>query len=423
MNLKKLIALVLCVAMLAICPGIGRAAENADASDFQGMDDPQLLRYLEESVYDSLDETLDGSRYIIEDVKAVYISQEYIDEVAFNTRANIYFGYTLSELDDFFDGNRYVFTCGEDGRTAVQEFERYPDNTDAMILKNLAIGTGVILFCVTVSVVSGGVASGAATATAAHTISLVFAASAKTAAEMAAGGALFAAFAPAYATTFSGFYLAIMLVLFGLIVRAVSLEYRAHDPKWGKVWDVLFFIGSLLPALLFGVAIGNVYAGIPLDANGDYAGIPLLGLITLTTLLAFIFTFRKGRIASMRWLQNLAIVSPLFPFLAIEAGWFTAEIGRQPWVVYPATSSPEGVSLLTQASSSASVTSPELAITLALFLLIYLFLIIGWARIVIHLIKVGPHIDEGDEAGIETARKAGNNSNGNVGASIGKAGE
>lgn len=193
MNLKKLIALVLCVAMLAICPGIGRAAENADVSDFQGMDDPQLLRYLEESVYDSLDETLDGSRYIIEDVKAVYISQEYIDEVAFNTRANIYFGYTLSELDDFFDGNRYVFTCGEDGRTAVQEFERYPDNTDAMILKNLAIGTGVILFCVTVSVVSGGVASGAATATAAHTISLVFAASAKTATEMAAGGALFAA--------------------------------------------------------------------------------------------------------------------------------------------------------------------------------------------------------------------------------------
>lgn len=102
---------------------------------------------------------------------------------------------------------------------------------------------------------------------------------------LTAGGALFAAFAPAYATTFSGFYLAVMLVLFGLIVRAVSLEYRAHDPKWGKVWDALFFIGSLLPALLFGVAIGNVYAGIPLDANDDYAGIPLLGLITPFTLL------------------------------------------------------------------------------------------------------------------------------------------
>ena len=151
--------------------------------------------------------------------------------------------------------------------------------------------------------------------------------------------------------------------------------------------------------------------------------VAMFGLIGLTTLLAFIFTFRKGRIASMRWLQNLAIVSPLFPFLAIEAGWFTAEIGRQPWVVYPATSSPEGVSLLTQASSSASVTSPELAITLALFLLIYLFLIIGWARIVIHLIKVGPRIDESGEASNETARKTGNSSNGNVEASIGKAGE
>ena len=151
--------------------------------------------------------------------------------------------------------------------------------------------------------------------------------------------------------------------------------------------------------------------------------VAMFGLIALTTLLAFIFTFRKGRIASMRWLQNLAIASPLFPFLAIEAGWFTAEIGRQPWVVYPATSSPEGVSLLTQASSSASVTSPELAITLALFLLIYLFLIIGWARIVIHLIKVGPRIDESGETNNETARKTGNNNNGNVEASIGKAGE
>lgn len=151
--------------------------------------------------------------------------------------------------------------------------------------------------------------------------------------------------------------------------------------------------------------------------------VAMFGLIGLTTLLAFVFTFRKGRIASMRWLQNLAIASPLFPFLAIEAGWFTAEIGRQPWVVYPATSSPEGVSLLTQASSSASVTSPELAITLALFLLIYLFLIIGWARIVIHLIKVGPRIDASGEASNETARKTGNSSNGNVEASIGKAGE
>ena len=102
---------------------------------------------------------------------------------------------------------------------------------------------------------------------------------------LTAGGALFAAFPPAYATTFSGFYLAVMLVLFGLIVRAVSFEFRAHDPKWSRVWDVCFVVGSLLPALLLGVAVGNAFAGIPLAANGDYAGVPLLGLITPFTLL------------------------------------------------------------------------------------------------------------------------------------------
>ncbi len=89
---------------------------------------------------------------------------------------------------------------------------------------------------------------------------------------LTAGGALFAAFAPAYATTFSGFYLAIMLVLFGLIIRAVSVEFRAHDPEMKGVWDKLFFIGSAVPALLFGVAIGNVLAGLPLNSNGDYMG-------------------------------------------------------------------------------------------------------------------------------------------------------
>lgn len=102
---------------------------------------------------------------------------------------------------------------------------------------------------------------------------------------LTAGGALFAAFAPAYATTFSGFYLAIMLVLFGLIVRAVAVEFAARDRAWAKVWDVCFFVGSLLPALLFGVAVGNIYAGIPMDAAGNYNGVPLLGLVTPFTLL------------------------------------------------------------------------------------------------------------------------------------------
>ena len=86
------------------------------------------------------------------------------------------------------------------------------------------------------------------------------------------GGALFAAFPPVYAMTFSGFYLAIMLVLFGLILRAVALEFRHRDEGRAAVWDAAFFIGSLVPALLFGVAAGNIIRGVPLTANGDYAG-------------------------------------------------------------------------------------------------------------------------------------------------------
>lgn len=125
---------------------------------------------------------------------------------------------------------------------------------------------------------------------------------------LTAGGALFAAFPDAYATTFSGFYLAIMLVLFALIVRAVSFEFHAGDPKWRKVWDVCFFLGSALPALLFGVAIGNVIAGIPMDAQGNYIGVPLLGLITPFTLLTGLLGLSMFVAAGACW---LALKAPI----------------------------------------------------------------------------------------------------------------
>ena len=129
---------------------------------------------------------------------------------------------------------------------------------------------------------------------------------------LTAGGALFAAFAPAYATTFSGFYLAIMLVLFGLILRAVSVEFAARDRAWAKVWDVCFFVGSLLPALLCGVAVGNIYAGIPMDAAGNYNGIPLLGLVTPFTLLCGLLGLAMFCSAGASWVSLKAPVdSPL----------------------------------------------------------------------------------------------------------------
>ena len=86
------------------------------------------------------------------------------------------------------------------------------------------------------------------------------------------GGALFAAFPQAYATVFSGFYLALMVVLFSLIFRAVSLEFRTHDPKRKRFWEGAFVVGSFLPALLYGVALGNVIQGVPLNANMDFTG-------------------------------------------------------------------------------------------------------------------------------------------------------
>lgn len=125
---------------------------------------------------------------------------------------------------------------------------------------------------------------------------------------LTAGGALFAAFAPAYATTFSGFYLAVMLVLFGLILRAVSIEYADHDPKpgWRKLWNALFFVGSLLPALLLGVAVGNIFFGIPMDANGDYSGVPLLGLISIPTLLCGVLGLVLCLLQGAWWLSAKA---------------------------------------------------------------------------------------------------------------------
>ncbi|OGU55369.1 MAG: cytochrome d ubiquinol oxidase subunit II [Ignavibacteria bacterium RBG_13_36_8] len=88
------------------------------------------------------------------------------------------------------------------------------------------------------------------------------------------GGALFAAFPIVYATVFSGFYLALMLVLAALIFRAVSLEFRGKvdSPKWKRFWDWAFGLGSLLPAILFGVAVGNILRGVPINSGGTFTG-------------------------------------------------------------------------------------------------------------------------------------------------------
>ena len=89
-----------------------------------------------------------------------------------------------------------------------------------------------------------------------------------------AGGAMFAAFPNWYATLFSGFYLALVLMLVALIVRGVGFEFRSKDkhPAWRKLWDWVIFVGSLVPALLWGVAFANMVRGVPIDADMQYVG-------------------------------------------------------------------------------------------------------------------------------------------------------
>ena len=94
-----------------------------------------------------------------------------------------------------------------------------------------------------------------------------------------AGGAMFAAFPEWYATLFSGFYLPLLLILLALIARGVAFEYRHKRPEasWKRRWDAAIIVGSLLPAILWGVAFANIVRGVPLDAAHEYTG----GLLTL----------------------------------------------------------------------------------------------------------------------------------------------
>ncbi len=161
-------------------------AISEEVPDFYGLNDPDLLQYVEDTVYAGLVDEFSSEDYIIEDVNAIYYSKDYLEELAYNSKVNIFFGYTLAELDEQFQGEKYVFTLGDDGTTIVKPFEDYDDTYDKVI-RNVAIGGGVILVCVTVSVVTGGLGAGP--------VSMIFAASAKTGTIMALSSGAFSSVA------------------------------------------------------------------------------------------------------------------------------------------------------------------------------------------------------------------------------------
>lgn len=192
--MKRIIALLLILAMLLT--GCGQAQQETPTTSesnpvtettnpitepivwedvepqYNSLDDVELLAYIEDLVYRDTVASLNSEEYFVENVSAVYVSKEYLDEVAFNSQSNIYFGYTLAELDELFQGTKYIFTLSENGTTTVQEIQEIEDVSTETMLKNVAIGTGVILVCVTVSVVSAGAGAPA--------VSMIFAASATT---------------------------------------------------------------------------------------------------------------------------------------------------------------------------------------------------------------------------------------------------
>ena len=145
-------------------------AVEVEVPSFTDLGSSEAMDYVEETVYTTLVTELNSENYVVESVNAVYVSQEYLDELAFNSKSNMYFGFTLDELEEQFNGDRFIFTLGDDGTTVAREFSPYDDTYDK-IVRNAAIGTGVILVCVVITVVSK-----AAGATA---FSAVFAASAK----------------------------------------------------------------------------------------------------------------------------------------------------------------------------------------------------------------------------------------------------
>lgn len=139
-------------------------AETTEADNgYRDLSDPDLLDYIEDTAYEELVSEIDNDKYVVQNVEAIYISEEYLEELEYNSKQNIFFGYTLDEIDAQFKDERYVFTLGDEGETVVKPFESYDDTTEKVI-RNVAIGTGVILICVVVTVVTDGVGAPAACA-------------------------------------------------------------------------------------------------------------------------------------------------------------------------------------------------------------------------------------------------------------------
>ncbi|MCR5142001.1 MAG: hypothetical protein K6C68_05685 [Ruminococcus sp.] len=204
--------------------------ENSDTPVFLTMNDPDLQQYVTDAVYTELVDQLGSDDYQIESIQTIYMPDEYYADLEANSKENVYFGFTESELDEIFQGTKYVFTLDENGQTIVQEMEVIDDDTYDQIVKNVAVGTGVILVCVTISIAAAGIGAPA--------VSVIFAASAENAASMAASSAVLGGVSAA--------------VVKGVETRNVkeTLKASAHVASEGFKW------GAISGAVVGGVSEG-----------------------------------------------------------------------------------------------------------------------------------------------------------------------
>jgi hypothetical protein len=109
----------------------------------------KLLNYVEEEIRTELSQSLDPEIYRVDEVSVKYISKEYLEELEYNSQVNIFFGYTLAEVEAMFEGDSFVFTLGDDGQTNVERFVANGNMFDRLV-RHVAQGGGVLLVRVTV---------------------------------------------------------------------------------------------------------------------------------------------------------------------------------------------------------------------------------------------------------------------------------
>ncbi len=185
----------------------------------ENLDSFQKSESLQEKFAESLTENLKKKGYKVEEVKVKYLSQEYIEELQYNSLSNVYFGKSLRELEQQFQGAKYVFTLDKDNKTVVQKLTNQDVDILKPIIRDVAIGSGVILVTVTVSVVSGG------------TVSVVFAAAAKTGLNWALYGGLID-------SVIAGVKTGIQTKDFDQTIKAMAVA-GAEGFKWGAIAGVV----------------------------------------------------------------------------------------------------------------------------------------------------------------------------------------